>query len=114
MKIDSKYAGEINSVLGSIGSRMSYIDEIARKADLPRELVAAIWYRENSAMAAFTEAYNGFGYRNKNRASAYVLAGTQYYNGGMYVADGTYNASKWDSRPGTLALMAEMTRRFPS
>ena len=172
--IDSKYSGEIDRVMGTIGSRMSYIDEIAKKADLPRELVAAIWYRENSAMAtdvylhngqklgktttlvptgvffrkdqfveaavdalkrkagnakalglhygskdfaamaAYTEAYNGFGYRNKGRASAYVLAGTQYYKGGMYVADGTYNSSKWDSRPGTLALMTEMAKRFPS
>jgi len=174
VKTDPKYAGEVDKVMKTIDSRMKYIDEIAKKADLPREVVAAIWYRENSsmatdvylhngqklgktttivpkgiyfgkdqfveaavhalksksanakalglhygskdfaAMAAFTESYNGFGYRNKDRASAYVLAGSNHYNGGMYVADGKYDASKWDSRPGTLILMAEMAKRFPS
>jgi lysozyme family protein len=155
---------------------MEQIDEIAKKADLPREVVAALWYRESAgmptdiylhngqklgqtttivpkgiyfgkdqfiessvhaltttyaknnakalglhygskdfaAMAAFTETHNGFGYRNKGQTSPYVLAGTDQYKGGLFVADGKYDAAKWDSRPGTLALMAEMARQFPN
>ena len=172
VQVDPKYAIEVDKVMKTVDARMGYIDEIAKKADLPREVVAGIWYRENAgmstdvylhngqklgkpttivpkgvyfgkdqfvdaavdalksksaeakalglhygskdfaAMAAFTEGYNGFGYRNKGKTSAYTLAGSNHYNGGMYVADGKYDASKWDSRPGTLILMTEMAKRF--
>jgi lysozyme family protein len=174
IQIDSKYSSQIEATMKRFEERMPYIDEIARQADLPRELVAAIWFRESSslptdvylhngqklgktttlvpkgiyfgkdqfveaavhalgmksnikkalglhygskdfaAMAAFTEAYNGFGYRNKGYASAYVTAGSNLYKGGRYVADGKFDPNSWDQRPGTLILMAEMARRFPA
>ncbi len=173
LTVDPKYASQIGAVMDKVDDRMATIDAIARQADLPRELVAAIWFRENSsmstdvylhngeklgktttlvpkgiyfgkdqfveaavhalgmkssikdqlglhygstdfaAMAAYTEAYNGFGYRNKGYVSAYVAAGTNLYQGGRYVADGVFDPNSWDARPGTLAIMAEMNKRFP-
>ncbi|MGI5861474.1 MAG: hypothetical protein ACOX6T_05385 [Myxococcales bacterium] len=173
-EIDPNYSSQISATMKRIADRMPYIDEIARQADLPRELVAAIWFRESSsmptdvylhngeklgktttlvpkgiyfgkdqfveaavhalnmkssikkslglhygstdfaAMAAFSEAYNGFGYRlYHDCTSAYVAAGTSLYEGGRYVADGKFDPNSWDQRPGTLALMVEMFRRYP-
>lgn len=41
-------------------------------------------------LLAFAESYNGLGYRNRNRTSPYVYAGTNIYQGGMYRYDGKY------------------------
>ncbi|MHB8873086.1 MAG: hypothetical protein ACYC8T_05310 [Myxococcaceae bacterium] len=173
VELNPAYLTELNKVMGRVDEKLAIIDQIAREADLPRELVAAIWYRESgsmptdvylhngeklgkpttlvpagiffrtdqfaeaaahalkmksstahalglhygskdfAAMATFTEAYNGFGYRNRDRPSGYVLAGTQYYQGGMYVADGVFDPNKTDRRPGSVVIMMEMARRFP-
>lgn len=53
----------------------------------------------------FAERYNGLGYRNKGLASPYVWAGTTKYTGGMYVADGKFDASKKDQRIGIAVAM---------
>ncbi len=60
---------------------------------------------DRAAMAAFAERYNGFGYRHRGRASAYVTAGTNLYHGGMYVADGRYSPRAVDRRLGVLPVI---------
>ena len=59
-------------------------------------------------MTAFSEGYNGFGYRNKGKASAYATAGTNLYQGGRYVADYVYSDTSWDQRPGVMAIILEL------
>jgi lysozyme family protein len=54
---------------------------------------------------AFAELYNGTGYENKGVPSPYVLAGTNKYTAGKYVADGQYSATAKDQQPGFAALM---------
>lgn len=61
-----------------------------------------------SSVLMFTERYNGFGYRNKGVASAYVYSGTTSYTGGMYVADGKFSSSTKDSRCGTAVIIKEL------
>ena len=58
-----------------------------------------------AAMAAFSERYNGFGYRASGYASPYVTAGTNLYHRGLYVADGAFDRRAVDQRLGTLPLM---------
>lgn len=53
----------------------------------------------------FAEQYNGLGYRNKGLASPYVWAGTTNYTGGMYVADGQFDANARDKRVGVAVMM---------
>ena len=166
------YNNEEQAALNLIKAKIGKIDEIASKANLPRELVAGIWYREMSlqdgkylhngdplgkatvhvpagiyfgthqfveaavhalgmkqgladqmgisasskdyaAMCAYSEAYNGFGYRNHGTASAYVAAGTDKYTGGLYVADGKFSSTKKDSRVGVLRIFMMMAENFP-
>lgn len=56
-------------------------------------------------MMWFFESYNGLGYLFKGRPSPYLLAGTQHYDGGMYVRDGVYSATTRDPRIGTMAIV---------
>lgn len=166
------YNNEEAAALNLIKAKIGQIDEIAQKANLPREVVAGIWYREMAlqdgkylhngdplgkptvhvpkginfgthqfveaavhalglkqgladqmglnysskdyaAMCAYCEAYNGFGYRNKGTASAYVAAGTDKYTGGMFVADGKFSSTKKDGRVGTLRIFMMMAENFP-
>jgi lysozyme family protein len=157
--------GLLSRVSDRAKRRWSSIDAVARRADLPPQLVAAIWYREDdqmrssrylhngqrlgrtttivpkgiffkrdqfveaavhalgqkrhlknalglsyeskdlAAMAAYTEAYNGFGYRMGGRPSPYVTASTDGYRSGMYVRDSVFDANAEDRRLGTLPLM---------
>lgn len=53
----------------------------------------------------YAERYNGLGYRNKGLASPYVWAGTTNYTGGMYVADGQFDANARDKRVGVAVMM---------
>lgn len=57
------------------------------------------------ALATYAEAYNGLGYYNKGRTSAYVYSGTDQYKGGRYVADGVYDPRSVNQRVGVMALM---------
>ncbi len=166
------YDNEEAAAAKQIEAKFSKIDEIAQKANIPREVVAGIWYREMSfrdgcylhngdplgtatvhvpkgiyfgthqfveaavhalnlkrgladqmglsygskdyaAMCAYCEAYNGFGYRNKGTASAYVSAGTEKYTGGMYVADGVFSSTTKDSRVGVLRIFMMMAEKYP-
>ncbi|MBW4677759.1 MAG: peptidoglycan DD-metalloendopeptidase family protein [Desmonostoc geniculatum HA4340-LM1] len=53
----------------------------------------------------FLEQYNGLGYLFKGRPSPYLLAGSQHYDSGMYVADGKYSSGTTDRRTGTLPII---------
>ncbi|NDJ20950.1 peptidoglycan DD-metalloendopeptidase family protein [Nostoc sp. B(2019)] len=53
----------------------------------------------------FLEQYNGLGYLFKGRPSPYLLAGSQHYDSGMYVADGRYSTGTTDARTGTLPII---------
>lgn len=53
----------------------------------------------------FLESYNGLGYLFKGRPSPYLLAGSQHYDSGMYVADGRYSSGTKDGRTGTLPII---------
>jgi lysozyme family protein len=68
--------------------------------------------KDVGAMATFAEHYNGLGYRNKDRVSPYVFAGTDQYKGGMYVADGVYSAKTFDQRPGVVAIINAYAQRY--
>lgn len=51
------------------------------------------------------ELYNGLGYKKKGIPSPYVWAGTNIQTTGKYVADGSFDASAWDSQPGCAGLL---------
>jgi lysozyme family protein len=54
---------------------------------------------------AFAEVFNGTGYEQKGTASPYVLAGTNAYKKGKYVADGKYDPNHVDQQLGVAALI---------
>ncbi|MCD7780711.1 MAG: hypothetical protein LUH05_08595 [Candidatus Gastranaerophilales bacterium] len=58
-----------------------------------------------SGVLMFCESYNGTGYRKHGCASAYVYSGTTTYTGGMYVSDGNFSSSTYDSRCGTAIII---------
>jgi lysozyme family protein len=60
---------------------------------------------DKASLATFAEAYNGLGYHYRGLTSPYVYAGTDVYKGGRYVADGVFDSSSWDQRPGVMALL---------
>lgn len=165
VQLNASKVGVMTGAMNSVRRRWPLVQEVARRADLPPELVASIWYREDNAMrvdrylhngqrlgstttlvpkgiffrrdqfvesavhalnmkksskdalnlsfeshdvaamAAFSERYNGFGYRAGGYASPYVTAGTNLYHRGLYVADGAFDRRAVDQRLGTLPLM---------
>ncbi|TVQ87408.1 MAG: hypothetical protein EA397_19020 [Deltaproteobacteria bacterium] len=60
--------------------------------------------RDLTAIATYAEAYNGLGYHFRDRPSPYVYAGTDHYQGGLFVADGVYDPQRQDGRLGVVAL----------
>ena len=167
------YSQEEKAVIALLPSKIDQIQSIAKLADRPPEVVAAIWYKEMSfkdgcylhngdplgqetvhvpygkffrtdqfveaavdainsvrantaggvgltysskdyaAMCTFCEAYNGFGYRNKGTASAYVSSGTDKYTGGLYVADGQFDYSKKSKSLGVIRIFKFMADMYP-
>ncbi len=59
-----------------------------------------------AALATYAEYYNGLGYHNRGKPSAYVWAGTDQYSAGKFVADGKYSSKTRDKQAGVMALMA--------
>jgi lysozyme family protein len=53
----------------------------------------------------FCEKYNGLGYSKRNVPSPYVLAWTNGYSMGKYVADGKYDPSFIDKQCGVAAIL---------
>lgn len=64
-------------------------------------------------LAAFAEAYNGYGYRNRGKRSAYVYGGTNLCPQGKYVADGKFDEKKLEERLGVAGLILGMQGRPP-
>lgn len=62
---------------------------------------------------AFCEIYNGEGYALHGVADPYVLAGTNGYNGGKYVADHVYSATTHDDQIGCLPMFWSATNSTP-
>jgi lysozyme family protein len=50
------------------------------------------------------EAFNGFGPRGHGKHSGYVWAGTNIYDGGMYVHDGKWSPGTYDHRFGVIPI----------
>jgi len=61
------------------------------------------------AMLTFAEAYNGWGYYNRDRISPYVYSGTNVYKKGKYVADGKFDPETIDIQPGIYILINAIT-----
>lgn len=60
------------------------------------------------AMMGFAEAYNGLGYKYKNKPSPYVYSATDIYQNGKYIADGKYSATAVDGQPGIYILINQL------
>ena len=71
--------------------------------------------RENNApyLTSF-ELYNGFGYRNHKKPSAYLWAGSNQYEGGKFVKDGVFDPNARDQQLGCMVLFEELTALDPS
>lgn len=57
------------------------------------------------AMMAFSEQYNGMGYRTRGIRSCYVYAGTNLNQAGRFVADCKFDPKSVDQRLGTAAII---------
>jgi lysozyme family protein len=51
------------------------------------------------------EAWNGYGYKNRNVPSPYVWSFTSAYSAGKFVADGKYDPTAVDAQPGCAAIL---------
>ncbi len=57
-------------------------------------------------MMTFAELYNGTGYTDyHDMASPYVFSGTEVYEKGKYVSDGSFNSETVDKQPGVYILV---------
>lgn len=57
-------------------------------------------------MMTFAELYNGTGYTDyHDMASPYVFSGTEVYEKGKYVSDGSFNSEAVDKQPGVYILV---------
>lgn len=66
------------------------------------------------ATGVFLEDYNGPGYFNRGIPSPYVLAGSDLYTKGKYVADGKFNKNFVDPQPGCFPLLQCLVQLDPS
>jgi lysozyme family protein len=73
--------------------------------DLRNQLGLGADSKDIGAMMAFSERYNGMGYRGKGIRSCYVYAGTNLNQPGRYVADHKFDAKSVDQRLGTAAII---------
>ncbi len=65
-------------------------------------------------MLTLQEMYNGLGYANKGRPSAYIWSGSDQYISGKYVADGVYDPKAVDSQLGCAVMLKAMMEADPS
>lgn len=85
------------------------IDAIMSQKTLTNRLGINSNTNDMGSMLTFAEAFNGFGYRNKGLPSSYVYAGTNIYQGGMYVADRKFDPKKFDKRAGVAAMLLSLS-----
>ncbi|HLL28599.1 MAG TPA: peptidoglycan-binding protein [Xanthobacteraceae bacterium] len=60
------------------------------------------------------ELWNGFGPRFRGRVTGYLMAGTDIYTGGKYIADGVWSPSAIDTQLGTVPMYCALVERDPS
>lgn len=72
---------------------------------LRKELGLTADSKDIGAMMAFSERYNGMGYRSKGVRSCYVYGGTNLNQPGRYVADHKFDPKSVDQRLGTAAII---------
>ena len=88
-------------------------DSAVHALKLKRGLQSDMGLRADStdiaAAATYAEHYNGLGYAYMDKPSPYVLAGTDAYDRGKYVADGRYSAGTRDRQPGVVAMMGRVS-----
>lgn len=56
----------------------------------------------------FAERFNGRGYWNMGVPSPYIWAGTNIYQGGLFIKDHVYDPNVWDSRLGVAAILKSL------
>lgn len=59
-------------------------------------------------MVYLLEAYNGFGYRMRNKPSPYLWSGTNHYVKGKFVKDGKYNPTYVDKQVGLVPVLVAL------
>jgi lysozyme family protein len=64
------------------------------------------WTLERIAFQS--ESYNGFGPRNRGRASGYLWAGSNVYTGGKYVEDGVWDGAVRDRQLGVMPVLKRL------
>lgn len=82
------------------------IDALGPRGGIKTRIGVSRGTNDLGKILAYAEAYNGLGYRNaRGKTSPYVYAGTNIYQGGMYVKDGVYNPNVNDKRLGVAACI---------
>ncbi len=82
------------------------VDAIRSKGNIMSRLGINSGTTDMGKLLAYAESYNGIGYRlNKNKTSPYVYAGTNIYQGGMFVRDHVFSATAMDKRLGVAACI---------
>lgn len=82
------------------------IDAIRTGGNTIRRLGINSGTTDMGKLLAYAECYNGIGYRlNKGKTSPYVYAGTNVYQGGMFVRDHVYDPNAMDKRLGVAACI---------
>ena len=61
-----------------------------------------------SGCLEFVERYNGLGYRKHGINTPYLWDYTSEYTSGLFVADGSFNPSATENRPGVVAILKYM------
>lgn len=59
-------------------------------------------------MVYLLEAYNGFGYRMRNKSNPYLWSGTNHYTKGKFVRDGKYDANYVDKQVGLVPVLISL------
>lgn len=61
------------------------------------------------ASLAFIEKYNGLGYQKRSVNTPYLWDYTDKYVAGLYVADGSFDPTKQEDRPGVVAILKKLS-----
>ncbi|MDD3149862.1 MAG: hypothetical protein PHV68_03430 [Candidatus Gastranaerophilales bacterium] len=81
------------------------VDALSSKSSVKNSYNLTSNSKDMAAMLSYAEYYNGLGYHNNNRTSAYVYSGTNEYTSGKYVADGKYSKSAVDKQLGVAVML---------
>ncbi len=91
--------GNINDHSHPPKPSLKYFQQLRRKFGINKNTT------DMGKIAAFAEAYNGYGYRNKGKRTGYVYGGTNLTPRGRFVADGKFDRTKISQRVGVAGLI---------